>query len=406
MAENILNYDTLTAYIDGLYADGSLSAEDYQKIINFIYAEGELSSTARDLIQIRRGMQADLPQLAQGELGFTLDTEELYVGGTAGNVMVSASKNTVPPVRRPVLQYYSSTKYLIRERIFGMYGFRMAGNYYNQKGKIVYLDSFPFVDFITDNLVTYVPNQWYATYIVLDNNTPVIKCMPFFRIDQVVGSTVSFSTLGASTPAPLSYNLTPNQLQNLEALVIKENANFSGRVTSVSSNTADTVTLANIGTMTSGDTFLVAPPYDDYCYLGSFYVDSGPEVFNRGDDGLNVFYRGTRAQTGTILNGDLTDGVTVDLTGYISPLATGALVYVRSVFSTATTGSETVNYAIDPSHAVYTYQGFKTDTTSFAIMYPASYLPFQLGPRVGVFTGGTLAQYGTRELHIRGFSEM
>lgn len=84
-----LNYDTLISYIDGLHADGTLSDEDYNKIILFILGNGNLENSPRDLIQVRRGNYANLPNLAQGELGYCLDTKELFIGGINGNDKVS-----------------------------------------------------------------------------------------------------------------------------------------------------------------------------------------------------------------------------------------------------------------------------------------------------------------------------
>ena len=81
-----LSYETLNAYIEGLYGDGILTTQEYNDIILYILANGEISTSARDLIQVRRGNLADLPALAQGELGFTLDEEIMYVGGVNGNV--------------------------------------------------------------------------------------------------------------------------------------------------------------------------------------------------------------------------------------------------------------------------------------------------------------------------------
>ncbi|NWQ39149.1 exo-alpha-sialidase [Bacillus sp. EB106-08-02-XG196] len=40
-------------------------------------------------IQIRRGLKADLPVLSEGEFGFCLDTKELYIGTSGGNVLVN-----------------------------------------------------------------------------------------------------------------------------------------------------------------------------------------------------------------------------------------------------------------------------------------------------------------------------
>jgi hypothetical protein len=33
---------------------------------------------ARDLIQVHRGTKVNIPNLAQGEFGYTVDTEELF----------------------------------------------------------------------------------------------------------------------------------------------------------------------------------------------------------------------------------------------------------------------------------------------------------------------------------------
>ena len=47
--------------------------------------------STRTRIQIRRGNQADLPTLLPGEMGFTLDTEKLYIGAENQNVLINPS---------------------------------------------------------------------------------------------------------------------------------------------------------------------------------------------------------------------------------------------------------------------------------------------------------------------------
>jgi hypothetical protein len=83
-----MTYETLKAYIDGLYADGVMSEQDYNDVILYILANGDLANSPRDLIQVRRGEIANIPNLAQGELAYTFDTEELYIGGINGNVSI------------------------------------------------------------------------------------------------------------------------------------------------------------------------------------------------------------------------------------------------------------------------------------------------------------------------------
>ena len=41
-----------------------------------------------DTIQIKRGLKAGIPTLAQGEMGYCTDTQELYIGTSSGNVML------------------------------------------------------------------------------------------------------------------------------------------------------------------------------------------------------------------------------------------------------------------------------------------------------------------------------
>lgn len=84
-----LDYNVLIAYIEGLYADESLSEKDYQDIINYILSNGDPETDPRDLIQIRRGNEEDLPNLAQGEICFTIDKENLFIGGLDGNVKIN-----------------------------------------------------------------------------------------------------------------------------------------------------------------------------------------------------------------------------------------------------------------------------------------------------------------------------
>jgi parallel beta-helix repeat protein len=42
-------------------------------------------------IQVRRGNEADVPTLSQGEFGLALDTSNLYIGGASANIRVNAS---------------------------------------------------------------------------------------------------------------------------------------------------------------------------------------------------------------------------------------------------------------------------------------------------------------------------
>lgn len=86
--------EQITAYVEGLVTDGDFTTGDARDLINYVVSNGDTAGTSRDLIQIRRGNEVDLPELLQGELGFTLDTRKLYVGGVDGNVQITSGSIT------------------------------------------------------------------------------------------------------------------------------------------------------------------------------------------------------------------------------------------------------------------------------------------------------------------------
>lgn len=58
-------------------------------------------------IQIKRGTKAGLPALAPGEYGLATDTNELFVGGSNGNVQIATlgSDGKVPAGQLPEMDY-------------------------------------------------------------------------------------------------------------------------------------------------------------------------------------------------------------------------------------------------------------------------------------------------------------
>jgi len=44
------------------------------------------------LITIRKGLEVNLPTLADGELGMTTDTKKLYIGTATGNALLVAAQ--------------------------------------------------------------------------------------------------------------------------------------------------------------------------------------------------------------------------------------------------------------------------------------------------------------------------
>lgn len=69
------------------------------------------SAAAKKLLKVRTGEDDDLPELDVGELGFSTDTQQFYVGGLSGAVPIGGSYIAAPtaPTRTDVLWIDTST---------------------------------------------------------------------------------------------------------------------------------------------------------------------------------------------------------------------------------------------------------------------------------------------------------
>ena len=88
---DVINKQAVIDQINALTLDGEFSQEDLNYLVNYLIANGSMTGTPRDLIQIRRGLQENLPNLAQGELALTMDTKALFAGGEGSNIDLSRS---------------------------------------------------------------------------------------------------------------------------------------------------------------------------------------------------------------------------------------------------------------------------------------------------------------------------
>lgn len=84
-------------------------------------------------LQIKRGQKKDMPQLAEGELGFALDEEAVYIGTGTKNVPISALGGVVvnnsAPDNREVLwidtsnggvaKYNNGTEWVLVPSVWG-----------------------------------------------------------------------------------------------------------------------------------------------------------------------------------------------------------------------------------------------------------------------------------------------
>lgn len=86
-----LDKNEIIDQVNALTVDGDFDQEDLLYLVNWLISNGSMEGAPRDMIQVRRGNKEHLPILAQGELALTLDTEELYIGGTKGNINLMAN---------------------------------------------------------------------------------------------------------------------------------------------------------------------------------------------------------------------------------------------------------------------------------------------------------------------------
>lgn len=92
---NAIDKKQVLEQIDALTNDGVFSQQDINYLINYLIAHGNFEGTPRDLVQVRRGLLEHLPNLAQGEMAITLDTEEVFFGGLNGNFSLSSKSSVI-----------------------------------------------------------------------------------------------------------------------------------------------------------------------------------------------------------------------------------------------------------------------------------------------------------------------
>jgi hypothetical protein len=87
--------------------------------------------------------------------------------------------------------------------------------------------------------------------------------MPFLRALSVSGSTINLSQFKEGMVSLVAPNIRLDNAKQLgwnRLLVIKENGGFSGRVTTMTSNSSGAIAVDSIGSIVPTDTFLPAPP--------------------------------------------------------------------------------------------------------------------------------------------------
>lgn len=321
--------------------------------------------------------------------------------GEDSQINLSGAVHTVAAGPRDAVVYANATSVSVFRNFATMGGFRFRGQYSKGRAPTFAMPASKVVSFSSDlaaeSVVTY--ENWYGIFAAASDgdSSAQLVLMPFLRAYTVAGSGVNLSEFkeGMSALAPQTYSWTAtNNLANTDILVITENAGFSGRVTSITANTAGSITLSSIGSIAAGDTFLPAPPgFDHYVYLGCFYVDTS-EVRNIYDTGSLVKTKGIFTVYPNTSAGSYPypTFVGIDATGYISPLATGVVIDSSCVLSTASAGDFAEYFGGDGSnHVVQSAHIQKDNSGNLDVVFSNIQVPFLYPQQFWYANAGTLS---------------
>jgi hypothetical protein len=342
------------------------------------------------------------------------------VAVTGGNVVsivdLSQADLQVASGPRDAVVYANATSITVFRNYATMGGFRFRGQYTKGLAPTFAMPSSKTVS-TTSGLgaeTAVQPENWYGVFACADNgdSAATIKLMPFLRAGTVAGSVVPLVDAGEGQTAPASttYAWTAtNNLAGTECLVISENTGWSGRVTTITANSASSITLSAIGSITASDFLLPAPPgFDHFVYLGSFYFDT-LEVRNIYDTGdlvkaKMIFNLDPAYQTGSVP----APGAVVDFRGYISPLATGLVVDSTCLLSTASAGDYFEYF--DPDGGNHIIQTFGTQKNTaggnMSVVFSNAQVPFLYAQTLNFYNDGSLV--ATRingQLNVTGWFE-
>lgn len=256
-----------------------------------------------------------------------------------------------------------------------MGGFYSFGQYLGGKGRIVGTglgaNSHAIVPSTSVVGLTSADDQnWYAVFAVANDEEATCRFVwvPYFRCFSIAGNVI---TLGRGdenqniTPATKTYTMGADAFAGAECLVITEGGQVSRRITTITSNTATTITLADATGIAQLDFILPAPPNEDsYHYLGSFLFESPNSIRNLADNGYEV--RGRMVTLSEVQSSGAASNNKLRFGGMISPLATGVVGSLNESLSTASTGGVSETLAHDgSSHDIWRCLFYKEGTGAF-----------------------------------------
>jgi hypothetical protein len=311
----------------------------------------------------------------------------------------------------------TSVKCYVPENIV-MGGFRFMGSY--KKGNGLYISSgvgtngWLEVSQTTDLAFEATPHyeNWYAVFALANDGDSVatMKHVPFFRAASVSTNVIALAQGGETdgdTVTATTYNIATNALVGAEVLIIQEGRQFSGKTTTVTANTNSTITVANASSMGANDFFIVSPPaYDNYCYLGSWYLDTS-EPRNMADALQEVNSWGVDV-IGLPTSGAIPTATRYSLAGQVSPLSTGYIMQLSFTLDTTSQG-DCAHYIWHDLAAHQTYQqyDYKVLAAAQTFVESANKVLFSREQALFISTAGSLtATITLRTIRSMGWIEM
>ena len=348
----------------------------------------------------------------------TLVARGAYTAVFDGQAFVLRGPATAAPVQRGprhLLRYAGATAVQVQAWQFQMNGMRYHGGHSRRSAQSWPAASSTSVISTDRDLGaerTVARQNWYAIFAVAHEADlyASFRLMPFLRVAGMQGATALLACAGEGVHdnAPTSYAWTSaDNLAGAECLVLREAGGYSGRMTTLTGNQAGAVTLADPGSLTTGDWLLPAPPgFEHYGYVGSFYFDTA-EVRNFYSHGTTVCSKMIYLLQPHCDGAWPQPGVEMDASGYISPLATAIRIDSSCVLSTDDRGTYAEYFDPDGGrHVVYSAARQKENPGNLPVVISGVEVPFLYPQRFWFSNAGPVAAARiSGQLNVTGWDE-
>ena len=225
-------------------------------------------------------------------------------------------------------------------------------------------------------------NCWYGKFAVANDEDDTVSyvCIPFMRALSVAGSVITLGKGGwnqrSDNITAETFTMATDVMAGASCVVIGEAGRWAGRKTGITANTATTVTLDTIGSITALDYILPLPSEDEYVYLGAHYIE-GSEPKNMAYSGKTVLSSMTSV-SGVRATGAYDPQEEVEMAGNVPPTATAIIININASINSATAGGGVAQYIYHDSggHEVFWSYDFNAGITNWPLYYPKQELNF------------------------------